>query len=308
MARGRVGGSHSKIRGKVGDTVYSIVRNADGSYSQAESALPESKALALTPALAKQRMFMSIVMRHMNLLQVFMAAAFEDVPEGTLSVQEFARANVRWLQEHYQEDWPFNYKVWWPVYGTQIALPAPIIISKGTFRETAIYTHFESMTQNGGVVETSFEDMWPNQTFRQWLQVNRLGLQEYICDIHFTMGEDGNTPSYEYIRFNVNRALNLDRLCYDIDPSEFMITAGTIVGGFSWHTFTNDEHRRLLFTSERILKLRYMKGYATLQFGLQDGKWRQSNSQIRVPSGNTVAHHSWVSYEDAFQTWYDDRL
>ena len=43
MASGRVGGARAKVRGQVGDLIYQVVRNDDGSYSQEVYAKAESK-------------------------------------------------------------------------------------------------------------------------------------------------------------------------------------------------------------------------------------------------------------------------
>lgn len=308
MARGRVGGSRSKISGKVGSEVYSIVKNPAGGYRQIISDLPVTKEVAITPELSRQRMFMSIVMRHMSLLQNFMSDAFEDVEEGTLSVQEFARVNVRWLQEHYDIIYTHQYVTWWPAYGTSYALPAPIIITQGSFKQKVIGQSTRTRTSTYGYMATSFLPMYSDYTFREWLDIHDFGMHEYICAMVFCLGIDGRTPSYEYVRFQIKPDTNLDRECFDIDPSDFFLPVGTLEGSFRWSDLDDPDMKRLVFTTERYEKLRYMEGYTELQFGLQDGKWRQSNCQLFISGWNQLGPNVRLTYQQAFKTWYDDRI
>lgn len=308
MARSRVGGSKAKISGKVGSEVYSIVKNQSGGYTQVVSELPVSKEVAITPELCRQRMFMSIVMRHMSLLQAFLSAAFEDVPEGTLSVQEFARVNVRWLQQHYDIVYTNQYVTWWPAYGQSYALPAPIIISQGTFKQKVIGQTTRARSSSWGYMTVTFLPMYTDYTFGEWLEVHNFGMHEYICAMVFCLGEDGYTPSYEFVRFQVNPNVDLSQLCSRINPSDFFITAGTLPGSFRWSDIEDPESKRLLFQTEQLSRLRYMEGYTELQFGMQEGKWRQSNCQIFVSGWTQLGPNARLSYEQAFKTWYDDRI
>ena len=61
MASGRVGGTRSKISGKVGNEIYQVVRNPDGSYSQQVYEKPEIVQTAQTPKLQAQRMITAMV-------------------------------------------------------------------------------------------------------------------------------------------------------------------------------------------------------------------------------------------------------
>lgn len=308
MARGRVGGSRSKISGKVGSEVYSIVKDADGGYRQVISDLPESKEVAITPELSRQRMFMSIVMRHMSLLQNFMSDAFEGVPDGTLSVQEFARVNVRWLQEHYDIIYTHQYVTWWPAYGTSYALPAPIIISQGSFKQRVIGQTSRVRSSSWGYVVNTFLPMYEDYTFGEWLQLHNFGLQEYICVMVFTLGIDGRSPSYEYFRFQVKPGTDLSRECFDINPDDFFLPVGTLEGSFTWTTREEYDYKQLVFTTERYEKLRYMEAYAELQFGMQDDKWRLSNCQMYTNGATQLGSNIRLTYQQAFKTWYDDRI
>lgn len=308
MAHSRVGGSRAKISGKLGTQVYQIVRGADGGFQQAVYSLPEDKRLALTPALAKQRMIMSIVMRHMNLLREFMSAAFEGVPEGTLSVQEFTRVNIRYLQEHCDvEGYPQSY-VWWPAYGQNFALPAPIILTRGTFQPTSIYHVMRFYNINYGYFRCYFRRMHEEWTVRDWLYWSNLTVDEYVCELIFAMGPGANNPSYQYIRFHVNPNLDLDTPCHDVDPNDFFEIDGSVKGSFRFYENEEWTYFELVFESEKYTALANNNGFCTIQFGVQNGKWRMSNAQVQGVFKWDFDGLRYLTFDEAFKTWYDERL
>ena len=61
MASGRVGGTRSKISGSVGDVVYQIKRNPDGTYTQIVYGKPEDVTQTITPRGQAQKMCTSMV-------------------------------------------------------------------------------------------------------------------------------------------------------------------------------------------------------------------------------------------------------
>ena len=308
MARSRVGGSRAKISGKLGNQVYQIVRNPDGGFQQAVYSLPEDKRLALTPALAKQRMIMSIVMRHMNLLREFMSAAFEGVPEGTLSVQEFARVNIKYLQEHFDDEgYPQSY-IWWPLYGQNLALPAPLIITQGTFKPSAIYQVTRIYSKDYGYFRCYFRRLHEEWTVRDWLYWSNFTVDEYICEMIFAMGKESKSPSYQFVRFHINPELDLDTPVFDVDPNDFFVVDGTCKGSFRWWLRPDADYRELEFESEKYTALANNNGYCTIQFGMQNGKWRISNSQVQGVFRWALSDCVYNNFDTAFKTWYDNRL
>lgn len=126
MASGRVGGTKSRIYGKVGNEIYSARKNADGDYQQIVSDLPETHTDTLTPDKVRQRIVMSIIYRHMQQLAPVIEETMIDAGTANMFLNDFVRRNVQILREimlgYVQTDFP----VWFPLYGEVGCLPAPV--------------------------------------------------------------------------------------------------------------------------------------------------------------------------------------
>lgn len=308
MASGRVGGTRAKIKGVVGNEVYQIVSDGKGGTEQKVFAKPEGKEFALTPELAKQRIFMSIVMRHMQLLTDVMNAAFENIPEGTLCVQNFARVNIRWMQEHYLDDPTFNYLKWFPMYGETIALPFPLILTEGTFHTFAAYVSSYSWSSQVGQITIKLGDGRLSMTLGQFRDQLEWGINEYLCHVFFTVGADQEQSRYHYYRFNWKKDLDWNQRCDAADWNNVFDIVSTEPLHANIETSPESDWMNVRFESDLRADLRYGKGQCTIQFGYQEGKWRISQSQISVATGNTIRGHQRYSFNDVFDSWYTDRL
>lgn len=138
MARSRVGGSTAKLSGKVGDVIYSITRNPDGTFRQMVSANPEERFNPNTDAQARARMTMAMIERAMFTYRDFMGTGFENVDLGTNNVSMFSELNyntVKYDIEAYWdvEDWPdWNYD--FPRKGQAVPKDGWFILSQGSLR------------------------------------------------------------------------------------------------------------------------------------------------------------------------------
>lgn len=308
MASGRVGGTRAKIKGVVGNEVYQIVSDGKGGTEQIVYAKPEGKEFALTPELAKQRIFMSIVMRHMQLLTAVMDAAFENIPEGTLCVQNFARVNIRWMQEHYLDDPTFNYIKWFPMYGETIALPFPLILTEGTFHTFAAYVSSYVSTSQSAQITIKLGDGRKSMTLGQFRDHLEWGIDEYLCHVYFTVGAGEEQSRYHYYRFNWKKDVDWNQRCDEADWDNIFDIVSTETLHAHIETSQFSEWLSVTFLSDWRADLRYGHGTCTIQFGYQEGKWRISQSQIRIPTGDTEHGHQRYSFDDVFDSWYTDRL
>lgn len=308
MASGRVGGTRSKIRGKVGDNVYQIVSDGKGGTEQIVYAKPEGKEFALTPELAKQRIFMSIVMRHMQLLTSVMNAAFENIPEGTLSVQNFARVNIRWMQEHYLDNPTFNYLKWFPMYGETIALPFPLILTEGTFNTFAAWVSSYQSTNSWGQIFIKMNDSRKEWTLAQYREYLEWGVDEYLCHVFFTVGAGEEQSRYHFYRFNWKKNLEWGQRCDQVDWDNVFDIQSTEPLHPRIEMSEYSSIMMIYFDSDQRADLRFGHGSTTIQFGYQQGKWRLSNSYMRIPTGNEIRGHQRYSFDDVFDSWYTDRL
>lgn len=308
MASGRVGGTRAKIKGVVGNEVYQIVSDGKGGTEQIVYAKPEGKEFALTPELAKQRIFMSIVMRHMQLLTAVMDAAFENIPEGTLCVQNFARVNIRWMQEHYLDDPTFNFIKWFPMYGETIALPFPLILTEGTFRTFAAYVSSYVSTSKVAQITIKLGDGKKSLTLGQFRAQLDWGIDEYLCHVYFTVGAGQEQSRYHYYRFNWKKDIDWNQRCDEADWDDVFDIVSTEPLHAYIETSQFSEWLSVSFLSDWRADLRYGHGTCTIQFGYQESKWRISQSQIRIPTGDTENGHQRYSFDDVFDSWYTDRL
>lgn len=308
MARSRLGGSRRKLHGKVGSTVYQVSRDADGRYQQVAYALPEDRELSLTPALAQQRMFMSMVMRHMNLLRPFMAAAFEGIPEGTLSVQEFTRVNVEWLKAHYADTGDFKMKIYFPLYGENLALPFPAIITSGTFKVSAFSDPAIWYDDNQVQIMVTCPRWDADLTLKEWQDKHDWHYGEMCCALWFTLGANGYDPHYRYVRFKWKSGLDPNRLLSEYDSNDFFDVDGNIDGRFRLEWNPNHMFRKLVFRSNFEEDFQHMEYGTNLQFGWQNGKWRLSDSQLKGMGAMTVPASLTHTYAEAYKSWYTDRI
>ena len=308
MASGRVGGTRAKIKGVVGNEVYQIVSDGQGGTDQIVYAKPEGKEFALTPELAKQRIFMSIVMRHMQLLTAVMDAAFENIPEGTLCVQNFARVNIRWMQEHYLDDPTFNELKWFPMYGETIALPFPLILTEGTFHTFAAYVSSYVSTSQSAQITIRLGDGRRSMTLAQFRDQLEWGIDEYLCHVYFTVGAGQEQSRYHYYRFNWKKNIDWNQRCDEADWDDIFDIVSSEPLHASIESSQFSEWWSVRFQSDWRADLRYGHGTCTIQFGYQQGKWRISQSQIRIPTGDNIHGHQRYSFNEVFDSWYTDRL
>ena len=217
MARSRVGGSTAKLSGKVGDVIYSITRNPDGTFRQMVSANPEERFNPNTDAQARARMTMAMIERAMFTYRDFMGTGFENVDLGTNNVSKFSEINyntVKYDIETYWdvEDWPdWNYD--FPRKGQTVPKDGCFIISQGSLRTNLkLWPIGATDSRRWFGIESNV--MVGDHTVRSFLELNGLepGMQ-YVA-IFFCQG---NTPSRSFVAWlmlwtdetvNLNAELN----------------------------------------------------------------------------------------------------
>ena len=134
MARSRVGGSSAKLSGLLGSVVFSIGQNAQGNYEQYIATYNPDKENPNTKYQALARMIIATVERMVHILTPVLRASFEGVPVGVTSVNEFAKLNMKSIQDYCKKYW-FNAYGWsFPVKGNPLNCWAPLQISYGSFK------------------------------------------------------------------------------------------------------------------------------------------------------------------------------
>lgn len=105
MAVSRVGGSKGLLRGQVGDLIYQVVRNPDGSYTQTVYGKKGSTTEVITPRLQAQRMCMAMVESLMHDLKEIGRISFQSGKTKSNSLNAFSANNVRLVQRDCQSHW-----------------------------------------------------------------------------------------------------------------------------------------------------------------------------------------------------------
>ena len=139
MARSRVGGTKSLLSGKVGDVIYSITRNPDGTFRQGVSMNPEERDNPNTDAQARARLTMATIERAMFTFKDMMGTGFEGVDRGTNSVSKFSEVNYNYYKDMIRDAWdldmPEYVRLNLPNKGDTIPRDGEFIIAQGSLRE-----------------------------------------------------------------------------------------------------------------------------------------------------------------------------
>lgn len=199
MARSRAGGTSALLSGKLGDVIYQITRNPDGSFRQSVMDNPESRINPNTDAQARARLTMALIERAMFTYRDFMGTGFEGVDPGTNSVSKFSEVNyniVKYDIDTYWdvEEWPdWNYD--FPKKGVSAVKDGCYTISQGTLRDNLNFWPYGTYGERR---EFGFNTRVLEQapTVKHFLDANGLrpGMQ-YVA-IFFCQG---TTPSKSFI-------------------------------------------------------------------------------------------------------------
>lgn len=114
MASGRVGGTRSKIRGQVGNVVYQVVRNPDGSYTQISYGKAEDVTATITPKLQAQRMCTSMVEALMRDLRPIGTISMQSGANKSKSLNAFSSYNLQLVARDCQANWYGNNQFFYP--------------------------------------------------------------------------------------------------------------------------------------------------------------------------------------------------
>ena len=105
MASGRVGGTRSLISGAVGDDVYSIVSNGNGTYSQKVSAKATIAKVSNTPVQAAQRMATAMVESLMRDLKEVGKISMQSGTNKSKSLNAFSAWNIQRVLADMKANW-----------------------------------------------------------------------------------------------------------------------------------------------------------------------------------------------------------
>lgn len=105
MASGRVGGTRSKITGQVGNTIYQVRRNDDGSYTQITMQKGVATKTTTTPKLQAQRMCTAMVESLMRDLKEVGRISMQSGVNKSKSLNAFSSMNLMLLLQDCKANW-----------------------------------------------------------------------------------------------------------------------------------------------------------------------------------------------------------
>lgn len=308
MARSRVGGSSGLLSGKVGDVIYSITRNADGSFRQSISANPDGRFNPNTDDQARARLTMAMIERAMFTYRDFMGTGFEGVQLGTNSVSKFSEVNYNVVKQDILdywdvEDWPeWNYD--FPRKGQTTPKDGCFIISQGTLRlDLHIHVIGASGTQRWFGIETTV--IQSNVTMKRFLDLNNLKPGMQFVGIFFCQG---TTPSKSFIAW----------LMFWTDPD---VPMGIEITSANWrkyiHTNSNvtmnsyyvPDSGQLMLRCERLDDYQVARtGCMGRRVRIKDGdKFRYNNCEMEWVTFSTPQEDwGWKTLWDVKPTWINE--
>lgn len=304
MARSRSGGTSGLLSGKLGDVIYSITRNQDGSFRQQIASAPEYRENPNTFDQARARCTMATIERAMFTFRDFMGNGWEGVPLGTLSVSAFSQYNYNAIKEFLMVmfDDDSNYEVMWnlPKKGQTQPRGGTFRLSQGSLR---IHRHWR--LAYGGTStpywKISSLDYVGDGTVRSWLAVNGLEIGDQLVFVQFM---EGLTPSKAMVQ-------------YVIVATELNVNPNTVI--------TNQNFRNLLVlksnvpcsvvfnNTTKILSIEFTQG---VNYQLKcmscntvrlrrvvNGKFLYNNADLFTESSDPVHDYGWQGMRTVRPSW-----
>ena len=191
MARSRSGGTSGLLSGKLGDVIYSITRNADGSFRQQVSMNPEERENPNTDEQARARLTMATIERAMFTLKPLMGTGFEGVDRGTVSVSKFSEVNYNFYKESIKDAWdldmPQYVRIDVPKKGQSVPRDGEFIISQGSLKE---HLGLSGSHSSGSRPRFNYMCVPLNNyhTLKEVLHESRLDIGDQLACIQFGIG------------------------------------------------------------------------------------------------------------------------
>ena len=168
MARGRLGGTKAKIRGKVGTDIYQLKRDPNGTLIQSVYGQNLNPAYSNTELQAKNRCIMGQIERMWHWLPQIIKDSFVSVPRGALSFQRFSKLNYPLLREDFETHYSENNVYSWVVKREMQAPAGPWLLTDGTLSPVTWDDAGFSLGWNNSF-DISWVKSFPNATYGDFL-------------------------------------------------------------------------------------------------------------------------------------------
>lgn len=304
MARSRVGGTRGLLSGKVGDVIYSITRNPDGTFRQQLASNPESRFNPNTDEQARARCTMATIERAMFTFLDFVATGWEGVPPGTLSVSEFSKVNYNAIKEYLAYMWDFDEEVdnYWdlPKKGQTQPRDGQFQLSRGSLRQG-----YGMRFTYGGLSSAYFmiqtREVIGQGTLADWLETNDMKKGEQFINIMFLQG---NTPSKSFVAWVIiatEANANLNTVMTSRNFRNLLTLKANIPCNVVF-----DESTKVLsiaFTQGVAYQVKRVTSHTWRRRREVDGKLLYSSATMTPFSSDPVADYGWQSMRMVKTSW-----
>lgn len=316
MGRSRIGGTRALVSGIVGSVVFSVGKNSDGGWEQYIATYNDQKENPNTKYQALARMQIALIERMVYYLSYVLRASFEGVAVGANSVNEFAKVNMKSIQDYCEKYWFGAYGWAFPQKGSPEYAWAPLIVSQGSMATPKKWSvevgpwpryvrHY--IIQLPATAQNKVVDI------RKALGISRKGsfnivqvigqynaLKTGACFIKGQISENANdavviTPN------NIGQILNIQTKILAVTNTQEMVLNYNL-------SYDKDTHRIEL----EVLPMTYTGTqwitwdtflHATIFSDYKKNKWIKSTSRLTPPESYTTQDEYGRAPYEAYQTW-----
>lgn len=240
MGRGRLGGTKSKIRGKVGSEVYQLKRDLNGTLMQTVYAMPENPTYTNSEKQAKNRCIMGQIERMWHLLPDIIRQCYANVAAGALSFQEFSRLNYPLLKQDFDSHFDGNNVFDWQAKRVMNAPAGTWQLTEGVLPAvTWNNTECAQGWNNSYMIE--WYKKFPNATYGDFLSLFGLQHGDTLVSVNFRQMYSDASTHVDVFKFQPRSDYAADKPWSEVDDEHVFVTdcpyrvfAGLI---YNWNTF-----------------------------------------------------------------------
>lgn len=304
MARSRAGGCRSLLSGKLGDVIFSICRNTDGSFRQQIQSNPVTRENPNTDEQARARITMATIERAMYTFRDFMGTGFEGVPQGTLSVSKFSEVNYNELRPFLNEVWYFdeNIEIPWdlPIKGQSVPRDGSFIISQGTLRERRIW-YYDWGGLNNPFWRVRSRSIAGDVTLADWLENNGMQIGDQRVFIRFMQGRTPSKSAVVYAIVATDQRANPNTIITQSNFRSLLTLKANVPMSFYWTAANNV--LSIEFTSGADYDFKTVGTYGTRCRRVQNGVTLYNNCQLATDYEDPQSELGWNNIRRVRNSW-----
>lgn len=316
MARSRVGGSSAKISGVLGSLLYTVGKSSAGGYQQYIANYTGIRTNPNTKYQALARMQIAVIERMVQILSPVLQSSFEGVNMGVNSVNEFAKVNMKELQNDSKEHWDWGAGFCYPEKGREYCAWAPFIISYGSLiAPKAFALTAEDSTLYTRTIEISFDKENPRYIdLRKALGISKEGSFNVVM---ITGEESIVRTGGVLVKGKLNPSINDYQYLSDLPQMSLLnfdwkLLEGAYSGEFkvSISSWFNSVERKLYYRIEPMYQSRNHWWVApTMLAGViwsdkKKSRWCKSSTRLMPPYLVSEYQPFGRSAFEVFRTWW----